>query len=415
MPAPVQALRIFIASNGMCTRRYLDEERLREYFRRNGCLFSDGPEEADHILLVTCAFVGGKEDDCFELLRDFSRHRGELVVVGCLPEIASTRLEREFGGRTVSTGELETIDRLFPEFEVPFASVPDANLLPGALQSSARRSLGPNGVRSPVRRARSLLRKLVPFLSSPHSDLAYLRVTNGCANDCSYCGIRKAIGPLRSKPLAVCEDEYRGLLDAGHQKIKILGEDVGSWGLDISLSFPRLLERLASIDRDDGVRWDFESIYPRWAIAYRSDLLGQIEQGRVREICCEAQSGSPRILQLMKRRYAIDDLAETLRSFRKADPRVSLHTHLIVGFPTETEAEFQDSLDFVAGVGFSHVYLFSYSDRDGTESSGMEGKIDPELIRERVGRARQFMRRHGIPCETEESFLIDWEGRASMA
>lgn len=425
----------------MCTRRLLDEERLKEYFRRNGSVFSPGPEDADYILLVTCAFVGSKEDDCFELLREFSRYRGELVVVGCLPEIASSRLEREFGGRTVSTKELEKIDELFPQFEIGFATLPDANYLPDALQSSTRQSLGSGGPPSPAKRARSLMRKLARppagyrsqlvhggralaragkervagLISSTRNEMVYLRVTNGCANNCSYCGILKAIGPLRSKPLEVCEEEYRRLLDTGCTNIKFLGEDVGSWGLDLSLTLPQLLERLWSIRPGDGPGWNFESIYPSWAIAYRSDLLRFIKQGRVREICCEAQSGSPRILQRMKRRYSIDDLGETLRAFKKADPRVALRTHLIVGFPSETEEDFQASLDFVTGVGFSHVYLFSYSDREGTGASAMDGKIPSDVIRERMERARQQLLQQSIPCETEDSFLIDWEDRASLS
>lgn len=118
--------KIFITTNG-CPRRNLDSMRLSKYFKANHCTIVMSPEEANYILFVTCSFKQSKENESFKYIEKYLKYKGELIVLGCLPDIAPNKFKRKYKGKYLSTRTLEDIDKLFSSFKIKFKEIPDAN------------------------------------------------------------------------------------------------------------------------------------------------------------------------------------------------------------------------------------------------------------------------------------------------
>ncbi len=393
-----ECFKICLLHNG-CDRRSLDTSRLAEYFRQNGCKLVRSARRADFIVFMTCAFIKNKEDECFEIIRSLNQYKGELIVAGCLPAVNEARFKKEFKGRFVTTRNLKDIDALFKDFQVRFESVPDANTfdrqahiynrLP-AFRFRLWRELLSHRRTLPGRISKRIGRLLRVKADEGEAE-AYLRVCWGCSANCSYCSIREAVGEFRSKPLRDCLREYEHLLKQGYKRFAIAGDNVGAYGNDIGSSLVELLERMADIGPDKSVKWRLQYLNPEWLVRYRQSFVRLAKQKRFSQLQCPIQSGNPRILKLMNRFPDQETVESILNELREADERLELCTNIIVGFPSETEEEFSQTIDFILRSGFDYVWLFTYSLPCRADDAKPEHVTAPEVIRERVAWAcRRF-------------------------
>lgn len=383
---------VFITTNG-CRRRALDSGRLADYFRLNGCRVQPVPQGADYLLVVTCSFIQMREDECWKILDELKPYGGEIIVLGCLPEIARESFLQRFHGRYLVTKDLDQIDSLFPAFRVKYGDVPDGNRVFGEFGTTRqlKRTLWQKlaSLRLDRRSWNALQRAIRARLGeNTPADLgaAHLRVSYGCVSNCAYCSIRKATGKLKSKTLDACAGEYRRLLGQGWKDFVILADDVGAYGLDIRSSFAELLRRLSEEDAGRPVGWQLRELHPNWAVKYRDEILTHVSSGKVNHILCPVQSGSPKILKLMNRFGDADKVRDTLIEFRKAGLR-RLDSHMIVGFPQETEEDFRASVEMAKAVRFDHVNVFPFWAGYGTIASKMDGQVDPRVTQSRIDRA----------------------------
>jgi MiaB/RimO family radical SAM methylthiotransferase len=396
--------KIFIATAG-CARRNLDCSRLEEYFKANKYRIVKAPQKADHIIFVTCSYKQTKEEESWKYIEEYQKCRGELIVVGCLPEIAPIKFNEKFKGRYVSTKNLEEIDQFFSKFKIKFKDISDGNKIKNSYQVSfldtLRKRLFVSGfVRSSfisnVKQIKMFLIKALYINSS-----GYLRVSDGCPEQCAYCSIYRAVGKLRSKTVQACVEEYKKLLRKGYRKVTILADNVGAYGLDNKSSFAELLHNLA-LASNEKIYWCIEELHPRWVIRYKTELLKMVEEKRIREIMCAIQSGSNRMLKLMNRPHSIEEIKAVLGEFKKANPGLRLCTQVIIGFPSETEEEFRETLNAVNEARFDLVSLYPYYDGYDTIASKMDGKIDKAIINRRIKEAVDFLNRKGIAVNCNE-------------
>jgi tRNA-2-methylthio-N6-dimethylallyladenosine synthase len=250
---------------------------------------------------------------------------------------------------------------------------------------------------------RGMLRKVLTlrFITrylKPKTRKALLRVSHGCMDRCAYCTISRAIGRLKSKKIDECVREYSLLLKQGYRNFDLIADNLGEYGLDFGSTFPELLQGLSEADRGLSVKWVLYTLHPNWAIKYNDFLSKYIADGKIMHIICPIQSGSNRILELMNRHYSIEEITGVLKKFRKLQPKLFLDTHLIFGFPSETEKDFLASLNAVKTMHFDVAVLFSYYDGYDSIASGMSNKIQEEMIRSRVRQALDFLQREGIRC-----------------
>jgi len=402
--------RVLVTTNADCIRRKLDAERLRVYFARNGFSSARKPEQADLILFVTCSYKQNKEDECVERIRELGRHDGELIVAGCLPQIAPERFRKEFKGRFVTTETILDIDRLFPHFDVKLRDVPDAHtpleVSPFAYSIPTTFDTGQS------RRHDGVLKGLGAFAwkAKEHyrprrkaTTEVFLRVGYGCVGGCAFCAINRAVGKLKSKPVEDCVAEYRALLEAGHRRFVIVSDNLGAYGLDRSSSLVELLDGLAAVDADRRVTWDVRQVAPKYVVRYREGLLKHVETGRVVTLLTPVQSGSPRILERMNRDPDVESFERALLSFRAVAPDLALKTEVILGFPSETEDDFRETMRFLEEVSFQQVGLFAYSEVYGTPAADLPEKVDRDVALERIRRARRLLHEKGVDtfCDLE--------------
>ena len=215
-------------------------------------------------------------------------------------------------------------------------------------------------------------------------DAAYITIMYGCDNFCSYCIVPYVRGRERSRDMDDILREAKQLLDSGVKEIMLLGQNVNSYGkgLEGGATFAELLRRLDAM----GIpRIRFMTSHPKDL----SDELIDVMRGSrhiLPQFHLPVQSGSDEILRQMNRRYTREQYLNRVRALREAVPGIGLTTDIIVGFPGETEEQFQDTMSLVKEVGYDSAFTFIYSPRTGTRAASMDGQIDEKVATDRIQR-----------------------------
>lgn len=213
---------------------------------------------------------------------------------------------------------------------------------------------------------------------------AFISISRGCNRYCSYCIVPYVRGRERSRESGAIVKEVNALLDQGYKEITLLGQNVNSYGNDRGdCTFWQLLNKIC--ERKEKFRLRFMTSNPK---DFGEDLVRTIAENE--QIChlvhLPVQAGSDRILKLMNRKYTAKEYLEKVEMLRKYVPDCQLTTDIMVGFPTETEEDFQATLSLVKEARFSTAFTFVYSRRSGTVAAGMEGQIPEEVQKDRIMR-----------------------------
>ena len=346
-----------------CQQNVADSEKLMGFLVRMGFSFTEDPERADLIVFNTCAVRGHAENRVFGnvgALKDLARRHPSLLVAvcGCMMEEkeASERIRRKFPfvGLVFGTHVLHR----FPE------------LLWTALTAGRRVfERGDEGEDAgiaeglPIRR-RSRVR-------------AFLTVMVGCDNFCSYCIVPYVRGRERSRGPGAVLREFRGIVENGYRDITLLGQNVNSYGkgLPEPVSFSQLLRRLDAVEGDYRLR--FMTSHPKDAT---HELIDTMAAGKhiSHHLHLPVQSGCNRILKAMNRGYTREQYLALVEYAKEKIPDLSLTTDIIVGFPGETYEEFRETVELVKEVGFTSLFTFVYSPREGTRAASLPDPVPKE-------------------------------------
>jgi len=404
--------RVYLEQAG-CDRRRLDAMSIQDFLDANGYELVDDPFNADRIIAFTCAFKEREEEHSVRRLRSLRKYQRDMLVYGCLQDIAAERYA-EFGDLpALAPRDLHLIDNHFEEAAISFAQVPDANVivtsrnglvqlrrrlesrtLPGWHDMTDRLSF-----RLSMRSAALHVGRTTPPFN--------LFICRGCTGLCSYCAIRRSIGPVKSKSAEQVLSEFLHGLTAGHRTFTILGDDPGCYGLDRGTTLPDLLGKIleaaatweqtapAASRHDSPLQLHLREIHPKYLIRYESPIL-RLPGLPLLSILCPIQSGSDRLLQLMQREHSSGELLHVLERLREINPGMRLDTQIIVGFPTETPADLERTLEFVKRARFDSVVVFPYHAKKGTLASGLQGEITRPEIARRMRAAFRYFRSERI-------------------
>lgn len=225
--------------------------------------------------------------------------------------------------------------------------------------------------------------EITPYRSSYPN--AWVNIAYGCNNFCTYCIVPYVRGRERSRLPENVVDEIKNLVNEGYKEITLLGQNVNSYGHDLKndVGFASLLDEIGKIEGKFRLR--FMSNHPK---DLTEDVIEAIKRNphACHAIHLPVQSGSNRILSLMNRRYSVEKYLSQIESIRKIIPDCAITTDIIVGFPTETEEDFIDTVKLVETVKFDGAFTFVYSKREGTKAAIMDGQIDPEIQKDRIMR-----------------------------
>ena len=404
--APAQSVCVAFAAG--CERGEAHVGHLLEYVRANGWQIAGSIEEADVILVWTCGFRADYEERCVSMLHSVEQRRragSRVVITGCLAGISEERLNRTFDTLTVPPRRLGDLDAVLGA-TVPLEEVQDLwDLAPCIAEASAHFT---EGERHPddslaMRCARTLIRTPAREWQQRHRGrgnkhhvhslqrVCNIRVAVGCLGECTYCAVRFAAGPLHSKPLESVLAEFDAALARGYTQFRLIAGDLGSYGQDIGTNIAELLDLM--LQRPGDFMLTLLEFDLKYFIEYQDRLIGLLatHHSRIHSITLPLQSGSERVLREMRRGHTAADAEKALRAFRRACPGIYASTHVLVGFPGETEAEFEDTLRVLRVGQFNYVSVFDYSPRPHTKAATMPGTVPQRVIRARSLRAhREF-------------------------
>ncbi len=393
-----------------CSRRQMDCERIKNYFIANSWELADSPKDANCIIVSTCGLSEYLEDRSVEKIKEACKYEAKIIVYGCLPAMNEKKIQMVFNGPVVVTKKIEDFDSIFPDFTKKFKGIPDANKVfeEPDFQVKTRikkkiksfdlyyflkiYNMAINGANKYLRRnhiasASSSSKHIVvgnpKFLIDHNNQYFTLRISTGCLGTCSYCTIRKAIGRTKSKSIRTLLEELRGQRIKRSTRLNILSSDTGTYGLDIGSNLPKLLR--AILNENSGITIHFiQDLHPAWICRYRKELVELIASRRIKSILTAVQSGSPKILKLMRRPANLDEYREALDNLKRVYPMLRLRTQVIIGFPNETEEDFQSTVSFLKKCKFDEVDIFHYHETPQMDSARLFPKVPHDIIESRI-------------------------------
>lgn len=361
-------MKYYIVTFG-CQMNVHDSEKIAGILEEKGYEGTDKKEDADIIVFNTCAIREGAEDRVFGnvgALKKMKRERPSLIIAvcGCM------------------TQKQETAEKMKAKF--PFVDIIMGTFNMTKLSEYIDR------VREQKKRLLELYKEgdideLLPYKRTS-GDNAWVNIMQGCNNFCTYCIVPYVRGREKSREEEAILKEIKELVATGqYKKITLLGQNVNSYGKDLKepVSFAKLLSDICQIEGDFKI-W-FMTSHPKDLSDEVIDVIAR-EDKILKDIHLPAQSGNNRILALMNRKYTREKYLEIIDKIRAKIPNCRITSDFIVGFPTETEEEFNDTYSLIEQVRYDSIFAFMYSPRIGTVASKMEGQIDEKVKHERVNK-----------------------------
>ena len=347
-----------------------ESEKIAGILREKGYSTSvESEEEADIIVFNTCCIRENAENHAFGNignLKKLKKRKIELIVAvgGCMAQ---------------EEGKAQLLKEKFPFIDIIFGThnVAELSSLIDTLREKRKKQVSVLPERIETEDHITPVRTSYPN--------AWVNITYGCNNFCTYCIVPYVRGRERSRRAEVILEEVESLVSEGYKEITLLGQNVNSYNSDGQggMSFPELLDRCARIEGKFRLR--FMTSHPK---DFTKELALVMQKHE--KICdllhLPVQAGSDRILTLMNRRYTREKYMSEIRMLRELIPNCAVTTDLIVGFPTETEEDFLQTLSLVKEADFSSAFTFVYSPRTGTKAAQMEGRIPEEVSKERIMR-----------------------------
>jgi ribosomal protein S12 methylthiotransferase len=421
-----------------CPKNLVDSEVMMGLLARAGAELSTRAEDADVIVVNTCSFIESAQQESVNTILEMAAHKTaghakKLVVAGCLVERFRNEILRRMPevDAVVGTGELQNILAATGIAPAPAKNDSPFVVLQSRAEGDARAAQGRfsrgqwDGAIADL--PNYLYDDETPRILATPKSTAYIKIAEGCDHPCTFCIIPQLRGQFRSRRFESVVAEAERLAQIGAREITLIGQDTTCYGEDFGLKdgLALLLEKLAKIE---DLRW------VRFLYAYPNKITGKLlETIASHEKICSymdvpLQHASASVLKRMKRGGGADVFLRSIDKMRRAIPGLTLRTSFIVGFPGETEKEFEELCEFVHEVQFDWMGTFSYSDQEGADAYGLDKKLSVREIERRrkhlMGIQRQISKKKKkalvgqefdllLEGTSEETDLL-MEGRTTM-
>jgi ribosomal protein S12 methylthiotransferase len=362
--------RYYLLSLG-CAKNTVDSQGMAQLLNRDGHSGVTEPDRADVLIVNTCGFINLARQESLEALRELAqtkRPAQTLIAAGCLSQLWGTRLATEVPGLDGVIGTRRWMD-----------------IVAVVRRTREGRRAGPlyhlpDGVHTVGRDERGTLRAAIQGAS------AYLKIADGCRRPCAFCSIPRIKGTAISRPVETILADARRLADAGVRELIIIAQDTTDYGHDLGMKdgLAKLLEQLVQVVPEiDWVRLMYA--YPGHVTPRLMKTMARHDQ-ILPYLDLPLQHAHPVVLRRMRRPANVDWVYRTIAALRQSMPGIAIRTTFIVGYPGESEKEFQTLLDFVAEMAFDRVGVFTYSHEPGTPSAALPHPVPKEVQDERRDR-----------------------------
>ena len=422
-----------------CPKNLVDSEVMMGLLARAGAELTPKAEDADVIVVNTCSFIESAQQESVNTILEMAQHKvggsaKKLIVAGCLVERFRNDIQKNIPevDAVVGTGELENILQAAGiQPKPPSATASPFNIITSRAEGDARESAGrfsrENWDGAVADLPNYLYDEETPRVLATPKYSAYIKIAEGCDHPCAFCIIPQLRGKFRSRRFESVISEAERLAKSGVREVTLIGQDTTCYGEDLNLKdgLALLLEKLAQIE---DLRW------VRFLYAYPNKITGRLLDtiAKYDKICSYVdvplQHASPNVLKRMKRGAGSDIFLKSIEKIRNTIPNVTLRSSFIVGFPGETEQDFDELCQFVQAAQLDWMGAFAYSDQEGAGAFALDQKLSPREIehrrkklmgiQQRISRKRKKAlvgREFDLLLEgpSSESDLL-WEGRTEM-
>ncbi len=358
---------VYFSSLG-CSKNLVDSQVMLGYMGLDGYVVTPEAEEAEVIVVNTCSFIDASKRESVETILDLADFKNPevgnckaLVVSGCMAQRYSEQLEKELPevDLIIGTGEYNKITMLLKAFE-------DRKLQK----------------KSFVEIPKFIHTEYDPRLNTSPFYTAWLKISEGCNRNCTFCIIPKLRGKLRSRTVESLVNEAKNLASTGVRELNLISQDLSDYGVDLDEN-NNLFQLLSGLETVTGVDW------VRLFYFYPDELTDEvIEKMATSEKVCKyldmpVQHFSDAVLKRMNRKITGERIHDRIAKLRERIPGIVLRTSIIVGFPGETEEDFELLLEGIKKARFNHLGIFRYSDEEGTPAFKLQPKVDQDIIDER--------------------------------
>ncbi len=370
-----------------CSKNLVDTEMMVGIMEKAGYEMTEDLAEAQVIIINTCTFIDPAKEESIQTILEAAEYKKtgkceRLVAAGCLTQQYKHSLGQEIPEIDIFIGTdswQEILDAVNESYANGGEKVYKFNTTPCANE------------------------ELIPRAALTPKYTAYVKIAEGCSNGCTFCYIPYVRGPMRSRPIPSVVHEVRRLASEGVREFNLIAQDLSCYGRDLKngTNLAALLRELVKID---GVKWiRLFYLYPTY---FDDELLSVIlsEEKICKYVDIPLQHISNAVLQRMHRRDSSESIYALLRKLRAASPRMTIRTTLMVGFPGETDADFQELCDFIQEIKFDDMGAFKFSPQDGTPAARMTDQIDEEVKEDRY---HQLMAIQAGISEENNGNLID--------
>ena len=386
-----------------CRLNQVDSQELQGALEARGFRTVPFAAEADVVIVNTCTVTARADFSDRQAIRRASRINpgARIIVTGCWAQTSPEAVAEVRGvDLVVGNGDKHRLPDLLER------------LLEGARAQARVLEVHVAGLAT----ARAL--PPAPLGRAPGRSRAFLKLQDGCQHRCAFCVVPLARGASRSRETPAVLDQARGLVEAGHPELVLTGVDLGHYGADLvpRTTLAALLREMIAIP---GLRWiRMSSLLP----AYFTPELLEIVTGSAviaPHLHVPLQSGSDRTLRRMRRPYTVSMYRKLVDRLGQAIPRLGLGADVIVGFPGEDEADFEETMALADALPLTYLHVFPYSDRRGTEATTLDRHLTPSLITERgrrlraLGRAKNLAFRRSLLGRVEDVLVLETRDRPS--
>ena len=348
-----------------CAKNLVDTEVMLGLLKDDGYTITDNLHEADLIIINTCTFIEKAKEESINTILEAAQYKETgfckgLIVAGCLSQ--------------------QYQDELFTE--IPEI---DALIGTGAWDQVMVAVDGiEHGNRSCImENITNIYDERMPRIQTTPRYSAYVKIAEGCNNGCTFCIIPKVRGAFRSRSIESIKAEVERLVTSGVKEIVLIAQDTTSYGIDLNNGKPLLTELLKELTKVEGIEWiRMLYLYPTF---FSDELLDIIvnEPKLCKYVDIPLQHVNNDILKQMNRRDSREDIERLLKKIRNAPTHVTLRTSIIVGFPGETDEQFQELCEFVKDIKFDNMGVFTYSQEEGTIAGAREDQVPEDVKEER--------------------------------
>ncbi len=339
-----------------CKVNTYESEYIASLFKNRGYTIASFDEDCDVYVINTCTVTNNSDKKDKKIINHVRNKNACVVVCGCFVE---SHKDYNFDGIDIVIGN-HNKSNIVDLVEDYFINKKQIKLIDNNIMKVGFEDMVIDSFESRTR--------------------AFVKIQDGCENYCSYCIIPFVRGRCRSKDKDKVISEITSLVNNGYKEIVLTGIHTGNYGSDLGIKFSSLLSEILKIPNLKRLRISSIEI---------TELDDEFFRLLNNPILCNhlhipLQNGSNRILSLMNRKYTNEEFYEIVKKIRSIRNDISLTTDVIVGFPGETDDDFNENIDFIRKVGFSKVHVFPYSKRDGTKAARMDNQIDPNTKKKRT-------------------------------